>query len=219
MEPMKPTVYIETSVISYYAARLSRDLIVAAHQQITQEWWDKVLPTLRPFISQLVLDELKAEPSPVNEVGLAAVRGFAILPMPQDMRDRASRFREKMQIPEDRAHLTVHLAIAAGHGMDYLVTWDRVLRFASVQGAGRGAGSGELQGPTVCSPFQLGGDKLAPDPIVEEVRRARREIEARYPGTDAYYRHLMRVQKKLGKRLVRGIRGRAPTGKAPAKKT
>jgi hypothetical protein len=37
---MKSTVYIETSVISYLAARMSRDLVVAGHQQITQEWWE-----------------------------------------------------------------------------------------------------------------------------------------------------------------------------------
>ncbi len=37
---MKPTVYVETSVISYLAARPSRDLIVAAHQQISQAWWE-----------------------------------------------------------------------------------------------------------------------------------------------------------------------------------
>lgn len=34
------SVYIETSVISYLAARLSRDVIVVGHQQLTQEWWD-----------------------------------------------------------------------------------------------------------------------------------------------------------------------------------
>jgi len=41
MERMKPLVYLETSVVSYLAARPSRDLIVAAHQQITQQWWDQ----------------------------------------------------------------------------------------------------------------------------------------------------------------------------------
>ncbi|MBO1346719.1 MAG: hypothetical protein EBE86_004670 [Hormoscilla sp. GUM202] len=35
MPEPRPTVYIETSVISYLTARPSRDLIVAAHQQIT----------------------------------------------------------------------------------------------------------------------------------------------------------------------------------------
>jgi len=37
---MKPTVYIETTIIGYLAMRLSRDLIVAANQQITRDWWD-----------------------------------------------------------------------------------------------------------------------------------------------------------------------------------
>lgn len=36
---MKPTVYIETSIISYLTARPSRDLYAAAQQQRTVEWW------------------------------------------------------------------------------------------------------------------------------------------------------------------------------------
>jgi len=41
---MRPTVYIETTIISYLTARPSRDLIVAGHQQITVEWWEGVRP-------------------------------------------------------------------------------------------------------------------------------------------------------------------------------
>jgi len=33
------TVYLETTFISYLVARPSRDLLVAAHQQATEEWW------------------------------------------------------------------------------------------------------------------------------------------------------------------------------------
>ena len=55
---VKPTVYIETSVISYRAARPSRDLIVAAHQQLTHEWWERVLPQCDAFVSPVVLEEI-----------------------------------------------------------------------------------------------------------------------------------------------------------------
>jgi len=37
----KPSVYIETSLVSYLTARPSRDLLVAAHQQLTVAWWDE----------------------------------------------------------------------------------------------------------------------------------------------------------------------------------
>jgi hypothetical protein len=36
---MKLRVYVETSVISYLTARPSRDLVMAAHQEVTHEWW------------------------------------------------------------------------------------------------------------------------------------------------------------------------------------
>ena len=54
----KPTVYIETSVISYFTAKPSRDLIVAAHQQITNEWWENALPNYEVYDSTIVLDEI-----------------------------------------------------------------------------------------------------------------------------------------------------------------
>ena len=53
---MKSTVYIETSVISYLAARMSRDLVVAGHQQITQEWWD-ARGDWKLYASRLVAEE------------------------------------------------------------------------------------------------------------------------------------------------------------------
>ena len=53
---MKPTVYLETTVVSYLAASPSRDIVVAAHQQITRDWWDR-RDRFELLISQAVLDE------------------------------------------------------------------------------------------------------------------------------------------------------------------
>ncbi len=57
---MKKKVYIETSVISYLTSRISRDLIVAAHQQLTQEWWDNYRSEFELYISELVFREASA---------------------------------------------------------------------------------------------------------------------------------------------------------------
>jgi hypothetical protein len=52
---MKPRVYIETTVVSYLTARGSRDLIVAAHQELTQEWWQRRRGEFDLYCSQLVI--------------------------------------------------------------------------------------------------------------------------------------------------------------------
>jgi len=55
----KPSVYLETSFVSYLTARLSNNLIVAAHQNITLDWWENRRQDFELFISQVVIDEAK----------------------------------------------------------------------------------------------------------------------------------------------------------------
>ncbi len=57
---MKSKVYIKTSIVSYLTAWPSRDLIVAAHQQITSEWWQTKRQLFDLFASQLVIREAQA---------------------------------------------------------------------------------------------------------------------------------------------------------------
>ena len=55
---MRPSVYLETTIPSYLAARPSRDLIVAARQQITWDWWRTDRDHYDLFISDTVLGEI-----------------------------------------------------------------------------------------------------------------------------------------------------------------
>jgi hypothetical protein len=57
---MKPKVYLETTIVSYLTAWPSRDIVVAAHQQITREWWDR-RDRFDLFVSRAVLEEERAE--------------------------------------------------------------------------------------------------------------------------------------------------------------
>ena len=54
---MKPRVYVETSVVSYLTARLSRDIVVLGNQVVTREWWASVADRFEPVASELVLEE------------------------------------------------------------------------------------------------------------------------------------------------------------------
>ena len=53
---MKPTVYVETTIVSYLAALPSRDIVLAAHQELTREWWSR-RGRFELFVSQAVVDE------------------------------------------------------------------------------------------------------------------------------------------------------------------
>jgi hypothetical protein len=53
-------VYVETTVVSYLTARKSRDLVVAAHQEITQRWWKRRRREFDLYCSQAVIREADA---------------------------------------------------------------------------------------------------------------------------------------------------------------
>jgi len=53
-------IYIETSVISYLKGRISTDTIVAAHQKLTNKWWDERASRFDVVVSELVYREAAA---------------------------------------------------------------------------------------------------------------------------------------------------------------
>lgn len=121
---MKPTVYIETSVISYLTARPSRDLIVAGHQQITAEWWNTVRSSVECLISPFVIEEASRGDEDAAQRRMAVLSGFVILEVNAEIRNLAERYFAAIDLP-DRARIDAfHLAVAVWHEVDYLLTWN-----------------------------------------------------------------------------------------------
>ena len=83
---MKPSVYLETTIPSYYTSRASRDVVIARHQATIRDWWDTRLSRFRAFISQIVIDEASGGDSQSAKDRLAALKPFPLL----DIRDDAS---------------------------------------------------------------------------------------------------------------------------------
>lgn len=154
---VKPTVYIETSVVSYYTARLSRDLVVAAHQQLTQEWWATSIPRLEGFISQAVVTEASAGDPEAAAKRLEAIRPFTILADSPDLGELGRVYLDVIRFPPDAAIDAYHLAMATWHGMDYLVTWNcRHIASARVRGIVEDINKDRaIRSPIICTPEEL----------------------------------------------------------------
>lgn len=120
---MKPRVYIETSVVSYLTARPSRDLIVMANQQITQEFWQRGTD-FEFYASQLVLDEARQGDVVAAQARLAALTSIPMLEMLPAAKALGRLLVQELAIPAKAIDDAFHVALAAVHGIDYLVTWN-----------------------------------------------------------------------------------------------
>src|SRR5436853_4679643 len=120
----KATIYIETSVISYLVALPSRDIIVAAHQQLTFDWWNNQSHQYDLFISQVVFDEARAGDKQEAAKRLAAVQDLPLLELDEDGIRLAEKLVRLQAVPKKAAQDALHIAIACVNGMDYLLTWN-----------------------------------------------------------------------------------------------
>ena len=121
---MKPRVYLETTIPSYLTAWTSRDLVRAAHQQITREWWDSRRADFDLFVSQAVLTECEAGDPAAAAERLEAVKGLHVLELTPDALTLAQAFVEQVPLPKKATVDALHIALSALNGMDYLLTWN-----------------------------------------------------------------------------------------------
>lgn len=121
---MRRSVYVETSIISYLAARPSRDLIVAARQQLTHAWWHVRRPAFDLYVSQVVLDEAQSGDSEAAERRLALLAELPLLDITPDVAELAAALIERVPLPPQAGADAAHIAVSAYHGMDFLLTWN-----------------------------------------------------------------------------------------------
>jgi hypothetical protein len=121
---MKPRVYLETTIPSYLTAWPSRDLVRAAHQQITRDWWDRRRAEFEPYISQVVLRECQAGDPTAAAERLKILQDLPLLEQTEEATRLAQALVDRVPLPERAAVDALHVAIAAVHGVDYLLTWN-----------------------------------------------------------------------------------------------
>jgi len=121
---MKPTVYIETTIVSYLTAWPSRDVVRLSHEMLTREWWAKRKPSFEVYVSDFVFDEA-ARGDPV--AAAERLRNLADIPrlrVNSATTDLSERLATALALPH-RARLdAAHLAISAVYGIAFLLTWN-----------------------------------------------------------------------------------------------
>jgi predicted nucleic acid-binding protein len=154
-------VYIETSVVSYLTALPARDLLVAAWQSATLQWWQNRRSEFELCTSQLVLDEASEGHPEAAARRIGRLANLPILPITDTAIDLAASLLKEGALPEKAADDALHLAIAAYHGVDYLLTWNcRHLDNAEMKPVMRSVCA--VHGyvcPEICTPLELMGDE------------------------------------------------------------
>ena len=153
---MKQVVYIETSVLSYLTALPSRDIVVAARQQITRDWW-LTRHGFELVVSEAVLAEAAQGDAVAAKRRLAAAAGMRVLPATTDAETLAATLLQAAAMPSKAAIDAVHVAMATVHGIDYLMTWNcthiaNATMRPRIEAVCRDAG---FRPPVICTPEEL----------------------------------------------------------------
>lgn len=152
----QPKVYVETTVISYLTARPSRDVILAAHQQVTCDWWEH-RDRFALTASQLVVQEARAGDPTAAQERLDVLTGIPLLEATQEALQLARALLDSGAVPEQAAEDALHIAIAAVNGVEYLVTWNcrhlaNATKRMQIEDVCREAG---YEPPVICTPEEL----------------------------------------------------------------
>jgi len=157
---MERKVYLETSIVSYYAARPSRDLVIAARQEITHEIWPVLQDNFDIYISALVIQEASRGDKEAAKKRLHALSHIPILEITQKVQEFAQSLINENAVSPEFEEDALHIAVASINGMDFMLTWN----FSHINNAFKKSKiirAIEKQGfipPEICSPDEfLGG--------------------------------------------------------------
>ena len=154
----KPSVYLETSVISYLVARQGRDLVIAAHQEVTREWWEEERLSYDLHISDVVLNEILTGDQGALERRKKLTEGLSVLAVAgTKVEEIAEHLVGEGLVPVKAANDALHIAFATLYEIDFLLTWNfkhiaNVVKRYEITRALEAMG---YKAPLLCSPLEL----------------------------------------------------------------
>jgi len=150
-------IYIESTIPSYVVARPARDLLQAARQQLTRDWWDFKRKRQDLFTSQIVLDEIAGGDAEMARQRLELVAQIKLLDLSDDAKALTKEILRSGILPPEADRDAAHIALATVHEMDILLSWNcRHIANAALQPRLRKlADALGYTLPVICTPEEL----------------------------------------------------------------
>jgi predicted nucleic acid-binding protein len=121
---MKPLVYIESSVVSYLTARPTADPIRSAWQAVTTQWWNTRLDHVTACISPYVIEEVSAGDPDAAKQRIDVIRNLNLLDTNEEVEALADFLLLGGGLPAKARFDALHIACAAHHGVNVVLTWN-----------------------------------------------------------------------------------------------
>jgi predicted nucleic acid-binding protein len=153
-------VYLETTISSYLAARPSRDLLQAARQQITSDWWNNQRQHYDLCISEIVLDEAAEGDADTARKRLSFLEELPLLDLTESVNEVAKAIMHSGLLPPKATRDSIHIGVAAVHGIDILLTWNcrHIANAAIMKELAAVVAACGFEMPILCTPEELLGD-------------------------------------------------------------
>lgn len=160
MSNSKEKVYIETSIVSFLTARPSMNLLVAAWQNLTIDWWEKRKHLFDLYTSELVIEEARRGDANAAKKRLKSLEGIPLLAVTDSAIDLSKNLLAKRALPAKATDDALHVALSSVHNINFLLTWNcRHIDNAQTKPIIRSViiANGYFY-PEICTPQELMGD-------------------------------------------------------------
>lgn len=120
---MTESVYVETSIFSFYHDRRTTPAVVAMHDW-THQWWDRHRDRYQLFTSAAVLDELGTGRLPHRDEALSMALTLPTVAIEEEVLEIVAVYIKHKVMPNNPVGDALHLALASFHKHDFLLTWN-----------------------------------------------------------------------------------------------
>ena len=213
---IKPSVYIESTVVSYLVARSSSNPILASRQRASQQLWEDYADRFEFVISEIVRAEIQKGNPTAAQQRLDVVSTLTILEVSPDMDMLVEKLLDSGAVPRGSVFDAQHIAIATAHSVEYLVSWNHkhIVSEHKREHINQVCREAGFQPITICTPIALMEDiqmKEVPekhpefdpetytDPILEECYRIKAELSAQFKNLDEFFAYVRALEEE-GKR-------------------